>query len=89
MSHYPTSAELASFRTYMTQGRIVHISFSDRATDTEARHGIGYRSLPGGFAPEYVPNAARVNARRESGAMRSRAFSAIAGAQKDFRRFGL
>lgn len=73
--HHPTAAELAAFRTFMTQGRTVWISFSDRATDTEARHGIGYRSLPGGFAPEYVPAAARVNARREASALRSRAWS--------------
>lgn len=43
MSHYPSTAELASFRTYMTQGRIVPISFSDHATDAELLRGIGYR----------------------------------------------
>ena len=66
MRHYPTSAELASFRAATHNATIaeveritgrpvmafVHPSASP-AFPSELRHGIGYRAAEG-YAPEYV-----------------------------------
>ena len=56
MSHYPTSAELASFRRAILghHPAVMHPTGGIvEAFPSELRHGIGYRAAEG-YAPEYV-----------------------------------